>query len=138
MNKVARITVYFWIIKVLATTLGEISGDFLSMSLNLGYIIGLGITVFFFIAVLFLQLRSDTYKPVLFWLVVVGTTTVGTEISDLMDRTFGLGYALGSLILFSGLIIVLLLWHKSEKKIIVYPVTEKRTEAFYWTAILFS
>ncbi len=138
LNKVARITLYFWIMKVLSTTLGEILGDFFSMSLNMGYIISLAITVVLFIIVLVTQLKSLKYHPVLYWLVIVGTTTVGTEISDLMDRTLGLGYALGSLLLFSCLILTLYLWHRREKKIEVYPVTSPRVEVFYWVAILFS
>jgi uncharacterized membrane-anchored protein len=137
-NKVARITVYFWIMKVLATTLGEILGDFFSMTLNLGYIVSFAITVVFFLVVLITQLKALKFHSTLYWLVIVGTTTVGTEISDLMDRTLGLGYALGSLILFSCLLLVLFLWHRSEKEIKVYPITEPRIEAFYWIAILFS
>src|SRR5258706_824708 len=138
LNKVAIITLSFWVMKVLATTLGEILGDFLSMTLDLGYIISLAITVVFFLIILFIQLKVSKFHPVLYWLVIVGTTTVGTESADLMDRTLGLGYALGSLILFSGLVLVLFLWHKKEKEIRVYPITESRVEIFYWIAILFS
>ena len=138
LNKVAKITLYFWIMKVLATTLGEILGDFLSMSLNLGYIVGLGITIVFFLVVLTLQLMAKRFNPILYWLVIIGTTTVGTEISDLMDRTLGLGYALGSSILFACLLLTLFLWHKKEKGIRVYPITERSVEVFYWIAILFS
>lgn len=138
LNKVARITMFFWIMKILSTTLGEILGDFFSMSLNLGYIISFGITLFFFLIVLITQLRFSKFHPALYWLVIVGTTTLGTEISDLMDRTLGLGYALGSLILLSGLLFVLFLWHKKENSIQVYPITETRVEVFYWIAILFS
>ncbi|MEO5783873.1 MAG: hypothetical protein ABIQ07_11400 [Ginsengibacter sp.] len=138
LNKVARITIFFWIMKVLATTLGEMLGDFFSMTLNLGYIIGLAITVVFLLVVLFIQLKAKRFIAPVYWLVIVGTTTVGTEISDLMDRTLGLGYALGSLILFLGLITILFLWHKIEKGIKVYPITETRVEIFYWIAILFS
>lgn len=138
LNKVARITVFFWVMKVLATTLGEILGDFFSMSLNIGYLISLGITAVFFLIVLVIQLKAIKFHAPLYWLVIIGTTTVGTEISDLMDRTFGLGYAMGSLILFSGLVLVLFLWHKSEKEIKVYPITRTRVELYYWIAILFS
>ncbi len=138
LNKVARITLYFWIMKILATTLGEVLGDFFSMSLKLGYIAGLGITVVFFVSVLFMQLVAKKYNPLLYWLVIVGTTTVGTEISDLMDRTLGLGYALGSAILFAGLLLTLFLWHQRTKEICVYPIKERRVEIFYWIAILFS
>ena len=137
-NKVASITVYFWIMKVLATTLGEITGDFFSMTLNLGYIISLAITVVFLFVALAIQLKVLKFHPAIYWLVIVGTTTVGTEVSDLMDRTLGLGYALGSLMLFSCLLFVLFLWHKNEKGIKVYPITEIRIEIFYWIAILIS
>lgn len=137
-NKVARITVFFWIMKVIATTLGEMLGDFFSMTLNLGYIVGLAITVAAFLVVLIIQLKVSRYYAALYWLVIVGTTTVGTEISDLMDRTLGVGYEFGSLILFICLLLTLFAWHKTEKQIKVYPITETRVEVFYWIAILFS
>jgi uncharacterized membrane-anchored protein len=76
---------FFWIMKVLTTTLGEVLGDFFSMTLNLGYIISLGITVGLFVVVLAIQLRAKRLHTVLYWLYIIGTTTVGTEISDLMD-----------------------------------------------------
>ena len=132
-NKVARITLYFWIMKILATTLGEILGDFFSMSLNLGYVVGLGITMGFFAVALGMQLLAKRFNPVLYWLTIIGTTTVGTEISDLMDRTLGLGYALGSALLFAGLLITLYLWHRSERRIRVYPVSNRR----FFTGSLF-
>lgn len=138
LNKVGRITVYFWIMKVLATTLGEILGDFFSMTLHLGYIISLGITVAFLVIVLTIQLRADKFQAPYYWLAIVGTTTVGTEISDLMDRTLGLGYVAGSLVLFFGLLLVLFLWQKKEGEIEVYPITDRCVEIFYWVAILFS
>jgi uncharacterized membrane-anchored protein len=138
LNKVAKITLWFWIMKVVATTLGEMLGDFFSMTLDLGYIISLGITVAFFLIVLIIQLKVSKFNAVLYWLVIVGTTTVGTEISDLMDRTLGLGYAWGSLILFSALMLTLFLWHRTEAGITIYPVTKPRVEIFYWIAILFS
>src|SRR4051812_31943505 len=99
-NKVARITLLFWILKIFATTLGEILGDFFSMTLNIGYTFSLLITLVFFLVVLFIQLKQDKYLASVYWLVIVGTTTVGTEISDLMDRTLNVGYTFGSLILF--------------------------------------
>ena len=138
LNKVAEITLWFWIMKILATTLGETLGDLLSMTLNLGYTIGLIITSIFFLIVLFLQLRSSKFIPVLYWLVIVGTTTVGTEISDMMDRTLGLGYMAGSAILFAALMITLVVWYLQNKKIIVYPIFSRKEEVFYWIAILFS
>ena len=138
LNKVAQITLWFWIMKILATTLGETTGDLLSMTLNIGYSGSLIITMLFFLAVLFAQLKADKFYAPLYWLVIVGTTTVGTEISDFMDRTLGLGYAWGSLILFSALLLVLFLWYQQKKEIKVYPIVENKVEIFYWMAILFS
>lgn len=138
LNKVARITLLFWIMKIIATTLGETLGDLLAQTLQLGYAVGLGITSAFFIIVLTLQLRAKKYKPVLFWLVIVGTTTVGTEISDFMDRTLHLGYLTGSLVLITLLLNTFWVWHRTIGEIEVYPVTNKKVELFYWVAILFS
>ena len=138
LNKVAQITLYFWIMKILATTLGETLGDLFSMTLNLGYLVSLIITMSVFIITLIIQLTSNKFYPILYWLVIVGTTTVGTEISDFMDRTLGLGYMLGSLILFSALLITLVIWYYQDKKIVVYPIFRAKEEVFYWVAILFS
>ncbi len=110
LNKVARITVYFWIMKILATTLGEVFGDFFSFSLKLGYLISLGITAALLIIVFLVQMKKESFHAPIYWMVIVGTTTVGTEVSDLMDRTLGLGYTWGALILFSCLLLVLFLW----------------------------
>jgi uncharacterized membrane-anchored protein len=137
-NKVAKITLIFWVLKIFATTLGEILGDFFSMSLNIGYTFSLLITLAFLLTVLFIQLKQERFHAAIYWLAIVGTTTVGTEISDLIDRTLHLGYALGSLILFLCLLLVLFLWYRNEKQIKVYPITEKRVEIYYWTAILVS
>jgi uncharacterized membrane-anchored protein len=138
LNKVARITVLFWVLKVLATTLGEVLGDFFSMTLNIGYVFSLLITVVLFLIVVVWQLKQDHFHAPIYWLVIIGTTTVGTEISDMMDRTFGLGYAVGASILFVALLLVLFLWHRHIGQIRVYPVTERRVELYYWLAILVS
>lgn len=138
LNKVAGITIFFWVMKIIATTLGETLGDLLSMTLNIGYTISLIITAIFFVIVLLVQLKVTKYIPIVYWLVIVGTTTVGTEISDFMDRTLGLGYALGSTLLLSALLITLWLWYKNLKTINVYPIFSKNEEIYYWTAILFS
>jgi len=108
-NKVAKISLLFWILKIIATTLGETLGDLLAQTLKLGYVVGLGITGIFFIVVLFFQIKAEKYSPALFWLVIIGTTTVGTEISDFMDRTLDLGYFAGSFILITDVT------HKSIK-----------------------
>lgn len=138
LNKVAKITLLFWLMKIVATTLGETLGDFISMTLNLGYTIGIGITLLFFAAVLFAQLYVKKYVPIIYWLVIVGTTTLGTEISDYIDRTLHLGYAWGSLILISCLLLALYLWNRRYKNLEVHPITERPKEIYYWVAILFS
>src|SRR4051812_38361963 len=132
LNKVAKITLLFWLMKIVATTLGETLGDFLSMTLNLGYAIGIGITLLFFIVVLLAQLSAKKYTPLIYWLVIVGTTTLGTEISDFIDRTLHLGYAFGSLVLISGLVLTLYLWNRKYKNLEVYPITEPSKEIYYW------
>jgi uncharacterized membrane-anchored protein len=108
------------------------------MTLNLGYTESMLIIFCFFLIILISQLKIKKYNPSLYWITIIATTTLGTEISDFMDRTLGIGYAFGSLILFSGLIIVLLTWHFRLKSIQVYPVFDFKTELFYWSAILFS
>ena len=138
LNKVAQITFLFWIMKIVATTLGETLGDFISITLNLGYVIGIGITLFFFISVLVVQLTLKIYVPIVYWLVIIGTTTLGTEISDFIDRSLHLGYAYGSFILVFGLILTLFFWFKKYKNLQVFPITKKPKEIYYWIVILFS
>jgi uncharacterized membrane-anchored protein len=137
-SKVAAVTLAFWIMKVLATTLGETAGDFISMTLELGYYIGLGITFAILAVVLFFQISAKDYHPVLFWASIIATTTVGTEISDFMDRSLGLGYAAGSLVLVAGLTSVLAYWYFREGNLSVYPITKRSTEVTFWLAVLFS
>lgn len=124
--------------KIVATTLGETLGDFISMTLNLGYGAGIGITAVFFLIVLSSQLFVKKYTPVIFWLVIIGTTTLGTEISDFLDRSLHLGYALGSIFLISCLFGTLFLWNRKYKSLEVFPITERPKEIYYWVAILFS
>lgn len=124
--------------KIIATTLGETLGDLLAHTLQLGYTVGLAITGIFFIIALLLQLNAKKYIPFLYWLVIVGTTTVGTEISDFMDRTLNLGYLAGSLILITLLLNTLWIWNSVRGKIEVYPIFNKKVELFYWVAILIS
>src|SRR5580658_10307307 len=110
-SKVPLITMSFWIVKVLATTVGETGGDALSMTLDLGYLVSTLIFLGFFVVTLTAQVASRRYHPVLYWLVVVATTTLGTTTSDYMDRTLGLGYVKSSVVLFAGVIMVLVAWH---------------------------
>lgn len=137
-NKVAKITLPFWLMKIIATTLGETLGDHLSMTMDLGYTVGILITLVFFLIVLLIQLYSKKYIPVFYWLVIIATTTLGTEISDFIDRSLHLGYTGGSAILFSGLMVTLFLWHKKFKNMEVYPIFKRNKEVYYWIAILFS
>lgn len=138
LNKVAAVTILFWLMKITATTLGETLGDFISMTLGLGYTVGIGVTLLFFIIIISVQLNLKKYTPVIYWLVIIGTTTLGTEISDFIDRTLKTGYLLGCLILVSGLLFTLFLWYKKYNNLEVYPIFEKNKEIFYWVAILFS
>src|SRR5437667_7024246 len=95
-SKVPQVTLLFWIMKIAATTLGETGGDLLSMTLNVGYAVSSLILVGFFLITLFIQLSVHKYHPVIYWLVIVSTSTAGTTISDYMDRSLGLGYAVGT------------------------------------------
>ncbi|MBB6370102.1 hypothetical protein [Chryseobacterium shigense] len=138
LNKVAAVTLLFWLMKITATTLGETLGDFISMTLNLGYSVGIGVTFLFFIIVITIQLSVKKYIPFIYWMVIVSTTTLGTEISDFIDRTLKIGYFSGSLILAGGLSVTLLLWYKKYNSLEVYPLFGRDKEIFYWIAILFS
>lgn len=138
LNKVASITLLFWLMKVVATTLGETLGDFISMTLNYGYTVGIMITLVIFILALFLQLKAKAYMPVKYWLVIIGTTTLGTEISDFIDRSLHLGYLLGSVCLAMCLAAALLTWYRRYNSLDVYPIIEKNKELLFWTAVLFS
>ncbi len=137
-NKVASVTFTFWLLKILATTLGETSGDLLAITLNMGYLAGLLITAGFLCVTLVGQLTVERFRPLLFWAAIVGTTTVGTEISDLMDRTLHLGYTAGSLILAGFLMTTLCIWRLTLGEIRVFPIFDRQEELFYWIAILFS
>lgn len=138
LNKVAQISLLFWLMKIVATTLGETLGDYLSMTLNLGYLTGIIITLIFFLAVLAAQLFLKKYVPVFYWLVIIATTTLGTEISDFIDRSLHLGYTMGSILLFLGLLLTLFFWYKKFNSLSVYPIFDKNQEIYYWIAILFS
>jgi uncharacterized membrane-anchored protein len=137
-NKIPELTLLFWITKITATTLGETGGDLLSMTLNVGYAISSLIFISFFAVTVTGQLLAKRYIPPLYWSVIVATSTAGTTMSDYMDRTLGIGYAKGALLLVSILIIVLSVWRYTEKSLSVQHIKTRRGELFYWTAILFS
>ncbi len=138
MKKLPEITILFWIMKICATTLGETGGDLLAQTLKIGYGTSSSIFINFFLITLIIQLFTKKYRPAIYWAVILSTSTAGTTISDFMDRTLGLGYATGSIILASILLTVLALWWFSQKSLSVTNITTTKGELFYWTAILFS
>lgn len=137
-NKIPELTLLFWIMKITATTLGETGGDLLAQTLKVGYLTSTLIFFGFFLIMLFCQLAVKKYIPPIYWAVIVATSTAGTTMSDYMDRTLGLGYAAGSAILITILIIILITWRITEKSLSVTHIKSFRGEIFYWTAILFS
>ena len=138
MNKLPQITLAFWIMKICATTLGETAGDLLSMTLDVGYALSSVILISLFLVTLVTQLFSRRYHPVLYWLVILSASTAGTTMSDFMDRTLGLGYATGSAVLIAILALTFALWRLSGDPLNVNAISTRRTELFYWVAILFS
>lgn len=138
LSKVPQVTLMFWVIKILATTVGETGGDAVTMTLKLGYAVGSLIFLAFFAVTLAAQVASKRYHPFLYWAVVVATTTVGTTMSDYLDRTLGLGYVKSSIILFCAVLVVLFVWHRATGRIEFENITTKKNEVFYWLTILVS
>ncbi len=138
MNKVPQVTLAFWIIKICATTLGETGGDVLSMTLNFGYALSTAIFFGVFVVSLIAQVSAKSFNPFLYWGVILSTTMAGTTMSDYLDRTAGLGYVGGSLVLIAALVSMLLLWRLATGSVSVSRITTPRVEIFYWFTILFS
>src|SRR3954469_18521212 len=137
-NKVAAVTAAFWVMKICATTLGETAGDLLSMTLDVGYAVSSLILIGIFIVTVVAQLTAKRFHPLLFWAVILSTSTAGTTMSDYMDRTLGLGYARGASILSCCLVLALVVWRLTEKSLSVSHINTRRAEVFYWIAILIS
>lgn len=137
-SKVPEVTLIFWIIKIIATTLGETGGDAVSMSMDLGYAISSFIFIGIFAVAVIAQISAKRFYPFLYWLVVVATTTAGTTIADFADRSLGIGYPGGASLLFVLLMASLAVWYWSAGSISVNTVSSPRIETFYWVAILFS
>ncbi len=137
-SKVPRVTLAFWAIKLLATTVGETGGDALSMTLDLGYAVATLIYLAFFAVTLAAQVGSRRFRPLVYWAVVVATTTVGTTMSDYLDRTLGLGYLKSSIGLFCAVVAVLFVWRRVEGRIEFQEITTRRAEIFYWLTIVVS
>jgi uncharacterized membrane-anchored protein len=137
-SKVPEVTLVFWIIKILATTLGETGGDAVSMSMNLGYAVSSFIFIGIFVVAVVAQISAKKFYPFLYWLVVIATTTAGTTMADFADRSLGVGYPGGASLLFVLLMASLAVWYWSAGSISVNTVSTPRVEMFYWVAILFS
>jgi uncharacterized membrane-anchored protein len=138
LNKVPEVTLVFWIIKICATTLGETGGDAVTMTMHLGYAIGSAIFLGFFAVIALAQIRARSFHPFLYWAVIIATTTAGTTMADFADRSLGVGYTGGSLILATLLIVTLVIWRLTLGTVAVDHIASPRAEMFYWTAILFS
>jgi len=138
LSKVPEVTLMFWIIKILATTLGETGGDAVSMSMDLGYLVGTGIFAAIFIVAVIVQVSAKKFHPVIYWTTIVATTTVGTTLADYADRSLGIGYTGGTTILFMLLMTSLLVWYRTLGSVAVDTVSSPKSEMFYWITIMFS
>jgi uncharacterized membrane-anchored protein len=138
MTKVPAVTLGFWIIKIAATTLGETGGDTVSMTMNLGYLVGTAIFLSVLIGLVALQIVARKFHPFLYWATIIASTTAGTTMADFADRSLGIGYPGGSTILFACVMAVLALWYWSQGSVSVETVNTPKVEAFYWVTITFS
>jgi uncharacterized membrane-anchored protein len=138
LSKVPEVTLAFWIIKIVATTLGETGGDAVTMSMNLGYFVGTAIFASIFVVAVSGQIMAKRFHPFLYWAVIVATTTAGTTLADLLDRSLGIGYLGGSSILAALLLATLGLWYWSMGSVSVSEISSRKAEIFYWATIMFS
>ena len=137
-SKVPAVTLGFWIVKILATTLGETGGDTVTMTMNLGYLVGTAIFLTALIVLVAFQIAAARFHPFLYWATIVASTTAGTTMADFADRTLGIGYTGGSLLLLTCVLLSLAGWYWSEGTVSVNTVTTRKAEAFYWITITFS
>jgi uncharacterized membrane-anchored protein len=138
LSKVPEVTLVFWIIKILATTLGETGGDAVSMSMDLGYLVSTGIFMAIFVGAVAAQISARAFHPLLYWATIIASTTVGTTLADFADRSLGIGYAGGSSLLFALLMTSLLVWYRSVGSVDVGSVSTPQAEFFYWLTIMCS
>ena len=136
--EVPEVTLGYWLIKIAATTLGETGGDAVSMSMNLGYLVGTAIFAAIFLAAVVAQVKAKDFHPFLYWTTIIATTTVGTTLADFADRSLGIGYAGGSSLLLALLLGSLFVWHRTLGSVSVSTVSSPKAEAFYWLTIMFS
>jgi uncharacterized membrane-anchored protein len=138
LTKVPAVTLGFWVIKILATTLGETGGDTVTMTLNWGYAAGVALFGVVLVVLIAAQILAKRFHATLYWATIVASTTFGTTLADFADRSLGIGYTGGSLLLLSCLLATLGLWRWSEGTVSVSTVSEPKVEAFYWATITFS
>lgn len=138
LSKVPEVTLGFWIIKILATTLGETGGDTVTMTLKWGYLPGTALFAAVLVLLVIVEIRAKRFHPFLYWATIVASTTFGTTMADFADRSLGIGYTGGSTLLFLCLTTVLGLWYWSQGTVSVNTVSTPKVEAFYWGAITFS
>ena len=136
--KVPAVTLGFWVVKIAATTLGETAGDAVTMSMNLGYAFGTLIFAAAFVVSVMAQVAARAFHPMLYWFTIIATTTAGTTLADLVDRSLGIGYLGGSTLLLACVLGTLALWHRASGSVSVTAIAAPRDEAFYWTTIMFS
>ena len=138
LSKVPEVTLIFWVIKILATTLGETGGDAVSMSMNLGYLLSTLIFAAIFIVAVLAQIKSKQFHPYLYWATIIATTTVGTTLADFADRSLGIGYTGGSTILLALLMLSLAVWYRSMGTVAISSIHSPKAEMYYWITIMFS
>ena len=138
LSKVPAVTLGFWVIKILATTLGETGGDTFTMTLDWGYLAGTALFAFVLLVLVVAQILAKRFQPFLYWATIVASTTFGTTMADFADRSLGIGYTGGSTVLLLCLAAILGLWYASQGTISVNTVSTPKVEAFYWAAITFS
>jgi len=137
-RKVPQVTFLFWLVKIAATTLGETAGDAVSMSMGLGYIMGTAIFASIFLGVVLVEIKATCFHPVLYWVTIITTTTMGTTLADFSDRSLGIGYAGGTALLLCLLIGSLALWYRTLGSLSIGSVVSPKQEIFYWVTIMFS
>ncbi len=138
LSKVPELTLIFWVIKVLATTLGETAGDALSMSMNLGYLLSSAIFAAIFLVAVVAQIKAKQFHPYLYWATIIATTTVGTTLADYATRSLGIGYTGGSTLLLGLLLASILVWYKTLGSVSINSLSSPKAEMFYWVTIMFS
>ena len=138
LSKVPALTAIFWLIKILATTLGETAGDALSMSMNLGYLLSTFIFGVIFLVAVSAQIKAKQFHPFLYWATIIATTTVGTTLADFATRSLGIGYTGGSVLLLALLLGSLAVWYKTLGSVSVASLNTPKAELFYWVTIMFS